>query len=142
MADLTRLVPIPDADDAFFWEHLENGLLLPHCLQCSLIWLRPSPACPRCGSSNLETTEPTGGGVVYSWVVVDRALDRSFSDDVPYSVVVVEMEYGARINGRWLGAATPRAGEPVEFVVWHSAGAAVPGFRPVSGPGAADDGGR
>jgi uncharacterized OB-fold protein len=132
MTESTRPVPVPDADDAFFWAHLEEGLELPHCRNCSLIWLRPCPSCPRCGSTDLDTIIPTGDGVVYSWVGIERALDPTFRDDAPYTVVVAEMNYGTRINGRWLGAAPPRAGEPVEFVVWHSGGAAVPGFRPTT----------
>jgi uncharacterized protein len=125
-----RPIPVPDHDDEFFWAQLPGRLMLPVCENCGHVWMRPTPACPQCGSGRIQPREHVGQGAVYSWVVVHRALDPAFADDVPYAVVTVELECGARLVGRLLGDLPPSAGMPVEFEPWDSGGAYLPAFRP------------
>lgn len=127
---------MPDIDDEFFWDQLGSTLVLPVCADCGFVWLRPTPSCPRCASANVRTAPQRGAGSVYSWVVVHRALDPSFACDVPYTVLTVVLEAGARMVGRLLGDAPPFAGMLVELESWSSGGAVVPGFRPVEAQGA------
>lgn len=128
-AESARPLPLPDHDDEFFWIGLRDGLMLPRCRSCGFVWLRPTPACPRCGATDLSVEPQSGMGTVYSWVVVDRALDAAFADEVPYTVVTVELDCGARLPGRLLGTEQPRAGMAVEFEAWAPDGVALPGFR-------------
>jgi uncharacterized protein len=131
-----RPVPVPDRDDEFFWESLSHWggssdeLLLPLCSACQFVWLRPIPACPRCGSVDIARAPQAAVGTVYSWVAVNRALDPAFTHDAPYTVLTVELECGARMIGRLLGDAPPRAGMNVRLELWKSGGVMVPGFRP------------
>ncbi len=138
MAALDRPVPVPDADDGFFWSNLSGGLVLPRCEECGHQWLRPIPACPACGSTKLTLQADSGAGTVYSWVVVNRALDPAFTDDAPYVVLTVELGSGARLVGRLLGELPPYPQMRVQFEPWRSGGAWVPGFRPVDGSGGAN----
>ena len=36
---------------------------------------------------------------VYSWTITHRPIDPGFADEVPYAVLVVEMEEGPRLVG-------------------------------------------
>jgi uncharacterized OB-fold protein len=137
MTGSERPVPVPDRDDEFFWESLgrwgggSDELRLPLCGACQFVWLRPIPACPRCGSADIASAPQAAAGAVYSWVVVNRALDPAFTQDAPYTVVTVELECGARMIGRLLGDVPPRAGMSVRLELLESGGAKVPGFRPL-----------
>jgi hypothetical protein len=53
--------------------------------------------CGRCGSDAWRWTAASGRGVVYTWTVTHQPLMPSFAEDVPYAVVVVELEEGPRI---------------------------------------------
>ena len=100
---VTRPEPQPDADDAKFWAAAADGrILLNRCRQCGRCWLRATPGCPRCGLVDIDLVEASGSGSLYSWVVVHRALDDSFTDDVPYAIVVVDLDEGARVLARML----------------------------------------
>jgi len=131
MSTSARPVPVPDPDDEFFWSHLPGGLELPICEDCGHVWLRPISMCPRCGSQHLRTAHQSGNGNVYSWVVVHRALDPAFSDDVPYTIVTIELDCGARLTGRWLSEYPPKAGLSVQFEPWSCNDVHLPGFRPI-----------
>ena len=41
----------------------------------------------------------SGRGHVYTWTVTHRPIDPGFADEVPYAVLVVEMEEGPRLVG-------------------------------------------
>jgi uncharacterized OB-fold protein len=75
--------------------------------------------------------EHTGEGIVYSWATVHLPLDPSFADQVPYTVVVVELTGGARLFGRLLDHDPRRltAGAPVAFEPVRIGGRTVPGFH-------------
>lgn len=130
MSQPGRPVPVPGHDDEFFWSQLPDRLMLPVCGDCDHVWMPPTPACPQCGSVRVQSSEQAGRGAVYSWVVVHRALDPAFTGDVPYTVVTVELESGARLTGRMLGDLPPSAGMTVEFEPWNSGGTYLPAFRP------------
>ena len=98
---LERPVPQPDADDGPFWAAAAQGrIVVSQCRQCWRCWVRPTPGCPSCGQSDIARIDATGAGSLYTWVVVNRAMDDSFADDVPYTIVVVDLDEGARVQAR------------------------------------------
>lgn len=42
----------------------------------------------------------TGGGTIYSWIVVRRAMGTLASDDLPVTFLTVELDEGCRTVGR------------------------------------------
>lgn len=61
-------------------------------------WIFPiAPMCQNCWSETLSWELASGRGIVSSWVVFHRAFDPSFSADVPYAVVQVDLEEGIRL---------------------------------------------
>ena len=53
--------------------------------------------CGRCGSEEWAWEASSGRGTLFSWTVTHQALAPGFADDVPYAVVVVELEEGLRL---------------------------------------------
>jgi uncharacterized OB-fold protein len=123
------IAPDEDPDTAWWWDELRQGrLLMPRCEDAGHVFFPPSPACPHCGSSRVGRVEVSGRGRVYSWIVVHRALDPAYAGDVPYTVVTVTLDEGARVFGRIANGAL-EAGLPVQAVIYNVDGITLLGFE-------------
>jgi uncharacterized OB-fold protein len=123
-------VPVPDEDDAEWWSLLQQGrLMVVTCETCGARWSRALPACPYCRSEKVSLVETTGYGLVYSWVTVRRALDPAFADSVPYTVLVVDLDDGGRVNGRLLDDDPVDQHTRVQSVPFRQAGWNLIGFK-------------
>jgi hypothetical protein len=89
------------------------------------------PSCPLCGSAEIEEVEASGRGRIYSWITVHIPLDPAFADDVPYTIVAVDLEEGGRLFGRLLEPDPPdlRGGEELLFEPYQSGDVLLPGFH-------------
>jgi uncharacterized protein len=97
-------LPTPDADTAAFWRGLRgNRLLLQHCGDCGHVQYYQQAICRACGRENLVHRAASGRGKVYSFSVVHRAPGPAFKADVPYAVVLVELEEGPRMISTFTG---------------------------------------
>jgi uncharacterized OB-fold protein len=97
-------LPTPDADTAAFWRGLRNGqLLLQHCSDCGHVQYYQQAACRACGKENLVHRPASGRGKVHSFSVVHRAPGPAFKGDVPYAVLLVELEEGPRMISTFAG---------------------------------------
>jgi uncharacterized OB-fold protein len=67
------------------------------------------PSCPYCGTLEPAEEEVQATGSIYSWVEVFRALGAG-PEDLPYTVVIAQLDAGARVFGRYQGAESIRAG--------------------------------
>lgn len=98
------VAPHVDSDSRSWWDALAEGRLeLPRCASCERAFFPPQPGCPNCGSMQWDLVPSPGLGRLYSWVVVELAFDPTFADDVPYTIVAVELDEGVRLIGRYLG---------------------------------------
>lgn len=122
----------PDHDSAPWWAAVaERRFTLPFCESCARYFFPPLPTCPRCAGDRVVLREATGRGQVYSWVVIHRALDPRFAEDVPYTIVAVDLEEGARMFGRYsAGGRRPAPGERVQTMFYTVNGQNLVGFRP------------
>ncbi|HET8575974.1 MAG TPA: OB-fold domain-containing protein [Methylomirabilota bacterium] len=129
--------PLPRVDDdtRAFWAGLARGaLLLQHCLDCGAIQFYQRALCGRCLSARVEHRPASGRGVIYSFSTVYRPPSAEFKEDVPYTVVIVELAEGPRMISTLVEAApdTVRIGQAVEIVyepVTPEIG--LPRFRPI-----------
>jgi uncharacterized OB-fold protein len=64
--------------------------------------------------------------------VVHRTLDPDFHDDVPYTIVTVDFDDGARMAGRLCGG-NPQPGAAVAVEFYEVDGQVLIGFRPSGG---------
>lgn len=102
---MKKPLPAPDADTAAFWRGLKEGrLLLQHCLDCAHVQYYQQAVCRRCGGVRLEHRAASGRGKVHSFSVVYRAPGPAFKGDVPYAVLLVELEEGPRMISSLVGA--------------------------------------
>ena len=101
-----KLVPKPVGLNADFYAHCAAGeLRFQRCTACAT-WRHPPRArCAACGSDEWEWALASGRGHVYTWTVTHRPIDPGFADEVPYAVLVVEMEEGPRLVGNLRGLA-------------------------------------
>ncbi|HXJ36824.1 MAG TPA: OB-fold domain-containing protein [Candidatus Eisenbacteria bacterium] len=113
-----RFTPNPDGLNAEFYAHLAAGeLRLQRCDGCGVWRHPPRIMCGRCGSDRWQWVRTSGRGVVFSWTVTHQGLVPPFMEDVPYAVVVVELEEGPRMVTAVRGVEPPalRLGLPVEL---------------------------
>jgi uncharacterized OB-fold protein len=122
---------VPDADDEFFWDGVNQGqLLLRCCAACGRLQHPPSPMCPACHSLNWTTRQASGRGTIYSWIVSQHPTE---ADALPRIVVLVDLEEGVRLVSNLQGVAPSdvRNGMAIELCFDDFDGVALPQFRAV-----------
>ena len=63
-------------------------------------------------------------------MVVHRAFDPAFASEVPYTILTVDLDEGARVVGRLIGAREGlRADARVRFVPFETASGTLLGFE-------------
>ena len=114
-----KLVPQPVGLNAEYYAFCAAGeLRFQRCTACAT-WRHPPRArCAACGSDKWEWAVASGRGHVYTWTITHRPIDPGFADELPYAVLVVEMEEGPRVVGnlRGLAPAELTIGRAVEVV--------------------------
>ena len=97
-------LPVPDADTRAYWHGLREGkLLLQHCGACGHVQFYQQAVCRRCGAEALEHRPASGRGRVHSFSVVHRAPGPAFRGDVPYCVLLVDLDEGPRMISSFTG---------------------------------------
>ena len=118
---MTGQKPLPPIDDdtRAYWAGLARGeLLLQHCRDCGYVQVYQPALCGRCLGARVEHRPASGRGRVYSFSTVHRAPSAEFKEDVPYTVVLVELVEGPRMISTLVDAPpeTVRIGQAVEIV--------------------------
>ena len=100
-----------------FWDGLDRGVfLLQRCAVCGVRPGYPKPRCPACGATDL-TFEPSSGlGTVYTATTVVANPPSTFLGELPYVLVVVELDEGVRYLARYEGDHEPKCGDRVRAV--------------------------
>jgi len=136
-----RVVPVPDERSAGYWSACARHVLaLARCANCGHRAMPPDVVCTNCWSSTPDFVfEPVSGrGVVRSWTVLHDSFLPGFEDDLPFTLVDVELDDqpGLRMIGRLLveGPVLPHLGQRVAVAFEDLApGVALPGFVPEGG---------
>jgi uncharacterized protein len=101
---IKKPLPAPDADSAAFWRGLHDGvLLLQHCADCGHVQYYQQAMCRQCGGENLVHRAASGRGKVHSFSVVHRAPGPAFKADLPYAVLLIDLEEGPRMISTYTG---------------------------------------
>ena len=81
-----------------FWEGGKAGkLMLQQCVACGHTRFPFGPVCTVCLSPETAWREMSGRGEVLCHLVFHQVYNRAWTDDVPYSVVMVQLEEGPRL---------------------------------------------
>ena len=135
MFAIEKPLPLANEDTQPYWEACRRGeLRLQKCADCGHVRFPPSVLCPRCLSESSSWEKMSGRGRVYSWIVVHRPQHPAFFEDVPYNVVIVELDEGPRLHSRIVGCANEEIaiGMPVEVVFEKkNDDVTMPYFKPV-----------
>ena len=131
----SRPIPIPDERSAEFFKAAQQGrLLIKRCPACGRNLAPQKEICDGCSNEALEWVQAAGTGSIYSFVVMHQLLHPAFKDEVPYNVIVVELDEGPRLTSNLVGAANNeiKVGQRVEAVFEEvSDDVAIPKFRVV-----------
>lgn len=92
----------PDPQRGFFldefWSYVDDGeLRLQQCPECGDWQYPPAATCNTCLSLDLDWTEVSGAGTIYSYVVFHRQYFPAY--DPPHVVVSVELDEGPLFMG-------------------------------------------
>lgn len=126
-------LPEPDATARPFYQACARGeLRIQECRACGHRQFYPRALCTACGGSP-EWITTAGRGRVYTFTVVRQNLAAPFRDELPYAVVMVELEEGVKLMGR-ITDCDPESvhiGMAVEaYAVRVEEGLALPFWRP------------
>ena len=108
-------------------------LVFQRCEACGTPRHPPRVLCAKCGSDQVAWVPSAGQGTIFSWTVTHQAPHPAFASQVPYAVVVVELEEDVRIVAslRELAPEHLELGLPVEVVLEEvSEGVPLPYARP------------
>lgn len=99
-----RPIPIPDEASQPFFDAAARGLLLiKHCQACERYLPPAAEFCDACFGPAPAWYEASGRATLYSFVINHQVLHPGFANEVPYDVLIVELEEGPRINGNFIG---------------------------------------
>ena len=99
MAKYQKPLPIINEDNAPYWEYCrKHELRMQKCEGCGHIRFPVSILCPKCHSMDAVWTKLSGRGKVFSYIVFRVPYIDSYKDDIPYTVVIVQLEEGPRME--------------------------------------------
>ena len=102
-----RLLPSPPGINGEFYERAATtgALHLQRCTACATWRHPPRLMCAACGSDAWTWEPASGRGRVFTWTTTHRPVDAAFADEMPYAILVVELEEGPRVVGNLLDLA-------------------------------------
>ncbi len=86
------------------------------CEDCGQPALPPRSICPECGTRTLLEKPLSETATVSSYTSITSTIP-TFSDDVPYTVVLATFDEGVRLTGQLRGAEEIERGDAVELGV-------------------------
>ncbi len=104
MTTYQKQLPTIDDENRPFWEACRNGeLRLQKCQDCGHIRYPIQYVCPSCLSERTEWTRLSGKGEVLSRLVFHQVYNKGWAGDVPYNVVLVQLDEGPRMFSNVVG---------------------------------------
>ncbi len=80
----------------------QNKLLGLKCRACGAITVPPKIACRQCAGSEMDVVELKGSGKIRTFTTVNVASEGR-EDEVPYTIVMVELDEGPWLMGNLEG---------------------------------------
>ena len=90
--------PVIDPGTKPFWDAArQHRLSIPRCNSCGQHHFYPRELCPHCHSADLEWTDVSGKGEIYTFTVARKPAGPAFADDVPYVIAMIALDEGPRM---------------------------------------------
>ncbi len=128
--------PIPEITEAlrpFLAAAREGRLVVQRCRGCGRRRFPPREICSDCLCRDADWVASSGRGTIVSFNVMHQVYHPGFASEVPYAVVLVELEEGGRLLTNLIGCSPDRVriGLPVEVQFEkRSEEISLPQFRP------------
>jgi len=91
-------LPVIDPGTRPFWDAArDHRLSIPKCKSCGKYHFYPRELCPHCHSDDLEWTDISGRGEIYSFTIARRPAGPVYADDVPYVIAMIALDEGPRM---------------------------------------------
>lgn len=98
MAKWNRPLPIESGETKPFWDACRKGkFLIQRCRSCGKYQYHYRGFCSHCWTGQIEDVAASGRGTVWSHTVIYRNRTPGFAEEVPYVVVLVELEEGVKV---------------------------------------------
>ncbi len=92
-------MPVPTRESQPYWDGMrEHKLMLQHCASCGKVRHYPRPVCPHCFSMESKWQEAPLTGSIHTWTVCHHPFNFFFKQQAPYTVALIDMDAGVRIN--------------------------------------------
>jgi len=110
---VAKPIPVSSELSRPYWNGVAAGQLrLQACGRCGVVRHYPRLLCDRCYSDAVVWRTASGRGRIHSWTVAHHPYHPAFVSELPYTLVLVDLDEGPRALGRWDGA-TPAIGQVV-----------------------------
>jgi uncharacterized OB-fold protein len=117
----------------FFDAARAGTLVVQRCRTCGERRFPPRDICSRCLGRAADWVPSSGRGKILTWNVMHQVYHPGFANEVPYAVVLVELDDGGRMISNLVGYPNDRleVGLPVEVTFEKlSEEVSLPKFRP------------
>ena len=119
MPEISKPIPAITPDLSEFFDGARAGrLMVQKCDSCGRLRFPAHDLCSKCNSTASRWVPVSGRGEVFSFNIMHQVYHPGFAGEVPYAVVVVELEEGCKFISNLLGVKPHdiRCGMPVEVV--------------------------
>lgn len=89
--------PITEFNERTLTAARDHRFVLARCDACGSFVYPHGPVCPHCFNDQFTWTQPSGRGIVRSWVAFHKSYHPYFDDKLPVVVAFVELEEGPRL---------------------------------------------
>lgn len=104
MSDYLKPLPKIDELNQAHWLGAQQGrLMVQQCIQCNSYRYPFKKMCTDCHSTEVDWKQVSGKGSIWSWCVFHRPYFKGFEAEMPYNVVLVELDEGIRIYSNLVG---------------------------------------
>ena len=106
MSDYLKPLPRIDERNRAHWDGAREGrLMIQACSDCGALRYPFSTLCAHCHGTNSLWKQASGKGTVWAWCAFHRAYFKGFESELPYNVVVVELDEGLKLYSNLVGVA-------------------------------------
>jgi len=133
MPEISKPVPAITPEMREFFDGARAGrLMVQKCDSCGRLRFPAHELCSKCNSTASRWVPVSGRGEVFSFNIMHQVYHPGFAAEVPYAVVVVELEEGCKFVSNLLGVKPHeiKCGMPVEVTFEKlSDDVSIPKFR-------------
>ena len=117
MPEISKPLPAITPDMREFFDGARSGrLMIQKCDSCGTLRFPAHDLCSKCNSTDSRWVPVSGRGEVFSFNIMHQLYHPGFASEVPYAVVMVELEEGCKFVSNLLGIKPHdiKCGMPVE----------------------------